>query len=204
VAAALDIGWPIAMSYPDRIRTLDRNSPQAAAFMTQAARLLRGAGYLAIRGTVPDEHEHGALAAPYAHVTAPLRRLVDRFANEVVLSHCAGTGVPEWTAAALEELPRSMMRAQQRQRELDRAVHDLLEAVTLQPSIGRQFEARVTEVTDGVARVQLCDHAILGGVVVDKPSHVRAGDVVKLRLIAADPAQRSIQFVLDEADREPS
>ena len=85
-----------------------------------------------------------ALAAPYAHVTAPLRRLVDRFANEVVLSHCAGTAVPEWTASALDELPRDMMRAQQRQRELDRAVHDLLEAVTLQPSIGKQFEARVS------------------------------------------------------------
>ena len=206
VAAALDIDWPIAMSYPDRIRTLDRNSSSAAAFMTQAARLLRGAGYLVFRDTLPDEHEHGALAAPYAHVTAPLRRVVDRFANEVVLSHCAGTAVPEWTVAALDELPRIMMRAQQRQRELDRAVHDLLEAVTLQPSIGHQFEARVTDVTDGVARVQLCDAAILGDVAVDKPSHVQAGDVVQLRLIAADPARRSIEFALsaDEADRERS
>ena len=197
VAAAFDIDWPIAMSYPDRMRTLDRNSPHAAAFMTQAARLLRGAGYLVIRGALPDEHAHGALAAAYAHVTAPLRRVVDRFANEVVLSHCAATDVPEWTASALDELPRVMMRAQQRQRELDRAVHDLLEAVTLQSSVGKQFEARVTDVTDGVARVQLCDDAILGDVAVDKPIDVQAGDLVKLRLVAADPARRSIEFALD-------
>jgi exoribonuclease R len=225
VAKALDIEWPIAMSYPDRIRTLDHNNPRAAAFMTQAARLLRGAGYLVVNDAPPannehgalrannehgalranNEHgalrannEHGALAAPYAHVTAPLRRVVDRFANEIVLSQCAGTEVPEWTRAALDELPAIMMRAQQRQRDLDRAVHDLLEAVTLAPAIGRVFDARVTDVTDGVAKVQLCDDAILGEVAVERSAAVRPGDLVALELVAADPARRSITFTLHE------
>jgi exoribonuclease R len=208
IAAALDIEWPIAMSYPDRIRTLDRNNPRAAAFMTQAARLMRGAGYLVIGGAAradephrdaPAEHEHGALAAPYAHVTAPLRRVVDRFANEIVLSHCAGSTVPEWTQSALDELPRIMTRAQQRQRDLDRAVHDLLEAVTLVPEIGKIFEARITDVTDGVAKVQLCDDAVLGEVAIERSAAVRPGDLVELRLEAADPSARSIRFTLHEA-----
>ena len=199
IAAALAIEWPTAMSYPDRIRTLDANSPRAAAFMTQAARLLRGAGYLAFRGTPPAEHEHGALAAPYAHATAPLRRTADRFVNEIVLSHCAGTRVPEWTSAALDELPRVMNRAQQRQRELDRAVNDLLEAVTLEPSVGATFEARVTDVNDGVARVHLCEAAVVADVPIGKADHTEPGDTVRLRLIAADPAQRSLRFAVEAA-----
>ena len=197
IATALGIEWPTAMSYPDRIRTLDPNAPRAATFMTQAARLLRGAGYLAFRGAPPVDHEHGALAAPYAHVTAPLRRAADRFANEIVLSHCAGTSVPDWTAAALDELPRVMNRAQQRQRELDRAVNDLIEAVTLEPSVGATFEARVTDINDGVARVQLCDAAVVADVPVGSADHVQPGDTVRLRLTASDPAQRSVRFVFE-------
>lgn len=197
IASALDIEWPTAMSYPDRIRTLDANSQRAGAFMTQAARLLRGAGYLAFRGAPPADHEHGALAAPYAHVTAPLRRTADRFANEIVLSHCAGTRVPEWTAAALDELPKVMNRAQQRQRELDRAVNDLLEAVTLEPSVGAMFDARVTDIVDGVARVQLCKAAVVSDVPVAQADRVRPGDLVQLRLVSSDPAQRSVHFAIE-------
>ena len=159
--------------------------------------MLRGAGYLVFRGTPPAEHEHGALAAPYAHVTAPLRRAADRFANEIVVSHCAGTDVPEWTAAALDELPRVMNRAQQRQRELDRAIHDLLEAVTLEPSVGATFDAGVTDIVAGVARVQLCEAAVVADVPVEQADGVRPGDTVRLRLIAADPAQRSVRFALE-------
>ena len=38
----------------------------------------------------PSVPIHAGVAAPYAHVTAPLRRLADRYANEIVLAHCAG------------------------------------------------------------------------------------------------------------------
>jgi len=199
-AAALGIEWPIAMSYPDRIRTLDPNAPRAAAFMTHAARLLRGAGYLVFRGTPPPDHEHGAIAAPYAHATAPLRRTADRFVNEIVLSHCAGLAVPEWTLSTLDELPRDMSRAQQRQHALDRAVFDLLEAITLEPSIGTTFEAGVTDVVDGVARVQLCKAAVVADVPVVPTDRIQPGDTIRLRLIEADPVHRSVRFALAQAN----
>jgi exoribonuclease R len=198
-AAALDIDWPVAMSYPDRIRTLDPNAPRAAAFMTHAARLLRGAGYLAFRGTPPAEHEHSAIAAAYAHATAPLRRTADRFVNEIVLSHCAGTAIPEWTSSALDDLPHIMSRAQQRQRELERSINDLLEAVTLQPSVGATFTAGVTDIVDGTARVQLCEAAVVADVPLGPADRVRPGDTVHLRLDAADPAKRSVRFSLEAA-----
>lgn len=113
-AAALDVHWPPRVAYPEAIRGLDVSRPTHAAFATQAARLFRGAGYLAFDASTPASElaghraEHAAVASPYGHVTAPLRRLVDRFANEVVVAHCAGERVPEWAAEALPELPRLM------------------------------------------------------------------------------------------------
>ena len=53
-------------------------------------RLLRGSGYVGFNGETPEQPEHAALASEYAHVTAPLRRLVDRYAGEVCVALCAG------------------------------------------------------------------------------------------------------------------
>ena len=57
-------------------------------------RLLRGSGYVAFDGELPADPQHAALASEYAHVTAPLRRLGDRYAGEVCVALCAGTDVP--------------------------------------------------------------------------------------------------------------
>ena len=50
---------------------------------------------------------HGAVAAPYAHVTAPLRRLADRYAAEVCLSLTAAREVPEWVRARPAQAARA-------------------------------------------------------------------------------------------------
>jgi exoribonuclease R len=87
--AALALGQPVPASegYPELVRAIDRSTAAGAALVHQAARALRGAGYLVLDHDIPPEHEQFAVAAPYAHVTAPLRRLADRFANEVVDFH---------------------------------------------------------------------------------------------------------------------
>ena len=84
-----------------------------------SARLLRGSGYVAFDGETPAEPQHAALASEYAHVTAPLRRLGDRYAGEVCLALCAGDEVPDWVRAALPGLPamlRSVLRPGRRLR----------------------------------------------------------------------------------------
>ena len=84
VAAALGIDWPAAQSYPELVRGLDHAIPAHAAFLEQAMSLFRGSGYLAfgVGGVaVPadddasdsEEAVHSAIAARYAHVTAPTR-----------------------------------------------------------------------------------------------------------------------------------
>src|SRR3546814_5014117 len=95
-ARALGIGWPEARSDPDFIRSLDPTDPRDVAMMTACTTVLRGAGYVALDGGVPAHSDHSALASQYAHATAPLRRLVDRYVGETCLALCAGTPVPQW------------------------------------------------------------------------------------------------------------
>ena len=68
---------------------------------------MRGAGYTAFDGAAAEPSPDTARsAAPYAHVTAPLRRLADRYATEVCLRSAEGREVPEWVRAALPEAAR--------------------------------------------------------------------------------------------------
>ena len=83
------------LGYGNFIRSLDRTNPRHLALIHEATSLFRGAGYTAFDGEVPAERQHAAVAAPYAHVTAPLRRLVDRFALVVCEAVCRGAEVPD-------------------------------------------------------------------------------------------------------------
>ena len=100
-ARALGIDWPSAQGHPDFIRSLDPSHPAEAAMVVACTSLLRGAGYAAFDGHLPDQTEHAALASSYAHVTAPLRRLVDRYGLEICAALCAGERVPKWVLDGL-------------------------------------------------------------------------------------------------------
>ena len=122
-AKALGVAWPTGPAlaagagYPAFVRSLDPATPVGAALLVQAARALRGAGYAGFTGGVlPDQPAHAAVAAPYAHVTAPLRRLCDRAANEVVLALLGGAAVPDWATSELTVLPELMAEARNRER----------------------------------------------------------------------------------------
>ncbi|TJX30896.1 MAG: S1 RNA-binding domain-containing protein, partial [Mesorhizobium sp.] len=56
---------------------------------------------------------------------------------------------------------------------------------------GETFKAVVTDVVDHGVRVQLADMPVVANV---KASGLRQGDDLKLRLVLADPDQRSIVF----------
>ena len=102
-ARALGIDWPNTMDHPDFIRSLDPSRPADAAMVVACTSLLRGAGYAAFNGHLPEQTEHAALASPYAHVTAPLRRLVDRYGLEICAALCAGEEVPAWVLEGMDD-----------------------------------------------------------------------------------------------------
>jgi exoribonuclease R len=196
-AGALGIPWAEGVRYADRIRSLDPGLPGHAALLHQAARLLRGAGYVAFSGDRPPAARHAAIAAHYAHVTAPLRRLADRFANEVLVAVAADATPPSWALDALPAMPELMADARRREGALDRAVVDLVEAVLLRDRVGEEFDATVVTRDDRRARVLLADPAVIADVGVNgelEPGALPAGTRVRLRLVAADPANATVRF----------
>jgi exoribonuclease R len=210
-AKALDIPWPASLPYGGLLERLDGSRPADAAFLDAAASLFRGAGYHAFGGAdgVPaptgDDARHAAIAAPYAHVTAPLRRLVDRYGTEVCLAVCAGRPVPEWVLAGLPALPETMAETARRANSYARGGVDLVEAAVLEGRVGSTFPGVVIEGLRGRADVPVNQRR--GEVMVSDPA-VRAamrpgpdgamplGKPVLARLVEASVAQRSVLFEL--------
>lgn len=188
-ALALGVEWPKDAGYGAVISGLDPTVPGHAAVLSLATRLLRGAGYTAFDGALPEQPLHSAVALPYAHCTAPLRRLADRHVGEVCLAACAGTPVPDWVRAALPALPEVMAAATRRAAALERAVIDAAEAVLLAPRIGERFCAVVVESGARTGLVQLQDPPVQARCEgVDLP----LGERVEVELVLADPIRREV------------
>lgn len=193
-AVALGLEWPAGRPYAEVVSSLDAAVPAQAAVLELATRLLRGAAYVAFAdGAPPAQPGHSAVAAPYAHATAPLRRLVDRYVGEVCLAACAGVPVPEWTQATLPVLPAEMAAADRRGHALDRAVVDLMEATVLAGAVGSTYDAVVVESGRGGGEVQLRDPAVRAKCRGDR---LALGHAVRVRLTGADPVTRRVTFEL--------
>ena len=195
VAKALRIGWPAELDYPEFVRALDAADPTQAAMLTACTVLFRGAGYESFDGDVPMAAEHAALASDYTHVTAPLRRVVDRYAGEVCVALCAGTAIPRWVREALPELPAQLTAAAQAADRYERAVLDWVEAYVLAGRVGEVFTGTLIEV-DPERR---CGVVMLRDPAVEVTVQGRAlslGHDVRVRLRAADPTWATVSFVI--------
>ena len=209
VAAALGIDWPAAQPYPELVRSLDHAIPAHVAFMEQAMSLFRGSGYLAfgVGGVgVPADDEaadseeavHSAIAARYAHVTAPLRRLVDRYGEEVCIAACAQAPVPQWVLQALPDLPDVMEQTGKRARAIGRGALTALEALVLRGHEGEVFDGVITSERDGRGELVLVEPAVVTEIRAGKNASdegLPVGERVRVRLLSADPAT-GIRFQL--------
>lgn len=196
LAPALGVEWPAGASPGTVIAGLDPARPDHAAFLEEASSLLRGAAYTPFDGTPPAQPGHGGVGAPYAHVTAPLRRLVDRFGTEVCLALSAGAEPAPELRAALAELPALMAASDKRTHEVERAVIDATEAWVLRGHEGAEFSAVVVDAQDGRGTVVL-DHPKVRGRCTGQD--LTPGTRVRVLLERADVAARTVRFVLDGA-----
>ncbi len=194
-AKVLGVEWPDNMSYAEMIRTVEPDSARKSAFLLQAARSFRGAGYVWFDGELPQMSEHGAIASHYAHVTAPLRRLVDRFGNEVLLALFAGERPSDQAITDLEELPSLMGRARSRESAFERALVDYTETVVLESRIGEVCDAAVVSINDkrGLAYIQIVDPAIESS--VSKKGR-ELGETIAVRLDAVDTNTRTLKWTV--------
>ena len=191
-ASALGVQWADGKPVGELLAELDPNSPAALVLFTEATTLLRGAGYAAFDGALPELIAHGGIGGPYAHVTAPLRRLSDRFATEVCLAVSAGTDIPSWARDALPELGELMRSSDATANKIDRACIDLTEAVVLADRIGEKFQAVVVREADGKrdAEVFIADPPIMTRCTGKPPE----GRTVTVELAVADAVARSVVF----------
>ncbi|KAA1426373.1 RNB domain-containing ribonuclease [Nocardioides antri] len=197
VAKGLGIEWADGTPYDAFIRSLDTTKPSHQAMVVACTRLLRGSGYAAFDGELPAQPQHAAIAAPYAHVTAPLRRLGDRYAGEVCLALCAGHPVPDWVLTALPDLPRTLEDSARRAGSYERAVLDVIEAGLLAGRVGEEFAGVITSVHED-------DHSkgvvVLSEIGVEAPvvgdGELPLGTHVRVRLVTADLATRKVELRL--------
>lgn len=194
-ARALGFDWPAEQSYPEFVRSIDPAAPRAPALLRACTTLFRGAGYVAFDGTAPENAVHAAIAAPYAHVTAPLRRLADRYAAEVCLAVRAGTDVPDWVRSALPGLPERMREGGRAANSFAAEVLNLVEAGLLADRVGETFTGTVVATNN--------EHSA-GTLLIAEPyveakvdgADLPLGDPIDATLAAADPMTRQIRFIL--------
>ena len=194
VARALGVDPPAGATPAALLAGLPPDTPAALALRRAASGLLRGAGYTPFGAgvPVPADPGHAGIGAPYAHVTAPLRRLVDRFGSELCLALAAGRDVPEWVGAALPALPAVMAGSDHTAGAVGRACVDRTEAAVLADRVGGEFDAVVLRAghAGGPGEVYLPEPPVLARCT----GSLRPGETVRVRLVEADPTTGRIMF----------
>lgn len=173
------------------LMSINADTPRGMALMREAQTLLRGAGYGCI--AAGEKEIHAGIGGYYAHVTAPLRRLVDRFATEHCLAIAGGYEVPMWVTETEEAVVETMKRTSQLASSVDRAVLDLTEATVLAPWVDHHFDAVVLQSNPerSTSRIFIADPPVLSSC----HGAPDVGTQTKVSLIEADPASRDVKFV---------
>ncbi len=211
-ARALGLPWHDHESLRDVLRRLRPDNPVDATFSIAVRRSGGGAQYRWYESSTaagelraedkvgkPDGPWHAAMGAPYAHATAPLRRLADRYVLELALALYESSDESSDVASneastlvdALQRLPKVMGDVASLSGKVERACIDLVEAIVLSGREGQAFTGVVAEDSGPTAVVHLVDEGIR--IRLPLPDAV-PGDVVQLRLRAADPAKRLLAF----------
>ena len=188
-ARALGIEWAADAKLADFERSLDGKNPKSAALLMAIRRAGGGASYVPF--TAGQRPWHAAMAAMYAHGTAPLRRLADRYVVMAALAVANNETVPASVAAAFPKLPPVMQRADDTGRQIERAVIDLAEAALLSAQTQRTFGAVVTDVDDRGAHIQLCDLPVVSRV---DGQRLAPGDDLRVRVVSADIPGRTVKL----------
>lgn len=209
VARALELEWPSDMDYPDFVRSLSSEDPSSLAFLNEATTLFRGADYVALplaeetdKNGRPTNIRQAAVASTYAHVTAPLRRLVDRYGLEVCRCLCASEEVPVWVRDMLPQLPKIMADTGRDAGRVESRAISAAEALTL---VGREGEIFEGVIIETLARKN-DDSAERGVVLIREPAieavvtgeSLTAGDTVRIQIDHVEPKQAQVRFSLVE------
>ena len=215
-AQVLGIYWPEELPYDAFVRSLDPKQPLHAVMLQQAARVTGGARYVAFEGDV--NARHSAIAALYSHVTAPLRRLADRYVLDLLVELSSGNTPRQELIETLHELPRVMSNADRLSRQLESAILDFAEVRLMQEHVDEVFAAMVIGLRPEGATVQITDPPIRtlipvtvwrshrdastlsndGATLEIAGTKIMLGQMLRLKLEAANPKARTLSFTVLE------
>ena len=188
-ARALGIDWAAETKLADFERSLNGKEPKPAALLMAIRRAGGGASYVPF--SADHRPWHAAMAATYAHGTAPLRRLADRYVVMAALAVANGQPVPAHIEAALPKLPPVMERADGTGREIERAVIELAETALLSAQTQRTFGAVVIDVDDRGAHIQLCELPVVSRI---NGHGLAPGDDLRVRVVSTDIPTRTLKL----------
>ena len=198
-ARGLGVEWREDVPHGEMLRSLDRTDGRHLALIHEATSLFRGAAYTAFDGELPELTEQSAIAAPYAHVTAPLRRLVDRFGLALCAAIASGQEVPGWVREALPVLPEAMAASDRLAGSVERASTDAVEAAVLSGLVGEELAAVVVDAGGEKKRddveVQLAEPPVLARA----KGEAELGADVTVRVVGADAAAGSVDLEVVQA-----
>lgn len=204
-AQAFGLDWPRDVPLGAFEKSLPRDDQRTAAFQLAVRRASGGASYTPYTAYADGEGEggrgdgavkdgrpwHSAVAATYAHATAPLRRLADRYVIEAALAVMNDRAVPVEIESAFDGLPAAMENGDRLAGRVDRASIDLAEAILLQDRVGDVFDAVVTDEDDRGVRIQIRDPAAVARTTARR---VDPGDEIQVKLVDVDVEERRIDF----------
>ncbi len=192
-AKGLGFVWKPNVPYSGFFANLDPTDPKAAALINLAPRLLRGASYASFASELPSVFTHSGVGAPYAHCTAPLRRMADRYVNEICLAITADKPIPAWVIDALGRVPSEMNAADHRANVLERMSIDFAEAAVMHPHVGNTFQGVVVEMSKrNHPIVQINNPAVRA--VAEEGVPTSLGDAVEVRVISANTEERTVRL----------
>ena len=185
---ARNLGFDVTGDIGEFLAGVDADTPHGMAVMREAQRLLRGSGYVDLSKDAPEVH--AGIGGYYAHVTAPLRRLIDRFATEVCLAICAGTPISEWVTRDAARMLKTMGRSSQLANTVEKACLHLTEATVLEPWVGHNFDGVTLKSGEEQSRVFIVDPPVLA----PSAGAPEEGVSTKFSLVHADTDAREVGF----------
>jgi len=185
---ARNLGYDVAGDIGEFLAGVDADTPRGMAVMREAQKLLRGSGYVDL--SEKQAEVHAGIGGFYSHVTAPLRRLIDRYATEVCLAICAGEDVPEWVERDAARVIKTMGRSSQLANTVEKACLHLTEATVLEPWVGHNFDGVTLKSGEDAARVFIVDPPVLA----PSAGAPEEGAETKFSLVRAEPGAREVGF----------
>jgi exoribonuclease R len=191
-AKGLGIAWSRDDTAAAILASLDPARPRQHALFEHATRLLRGAGYLGFADGPPaGDHGHAGVAAVYSHVTAPLRRLVDRFTLATCVALAADEPVPGWVVEAIDDVPVIMQATGARARNVEDRCINAVEAWVLKDRLDERFDAVVVSSSKRGAEVWIDDPPVLTWI---DGLNSKPGSVITVEVAAVDPEKGEVKL----------